>query len=99
MAKNCGYCNFQGDLKSEKVLCLFDNSWHPVEDSCVNWLEYSYNMNKEDRIHMAIEARRKLDSEESSKKEKKFQIWLLILGFVLGIISTLVTQLIIKKFF
>ena len=99
MTKNCGHCNFQGDLKSKKVLCLIDNSWHSVEDSCLNWLEYSYNMNKENRIQMAIEARRKIDSEKSSKKEKKFQIRLLILSYVLGIVSTLVTQLIIKKFF
>ena len=99
MANNCAACNFQGDLRNKKVFCLFDNSWHPVEGSCAHWLEYSYNMNKENRVLLAIEAKRKVDSEKSSKKERKFQIWLLILSYALGVISTLVTQFIIKRFF
>jgi hypothetical protein len=97
MSNTCGHCNYQGDLKEKNILCLLKNSWHPSEFSCESWVDYSYNLNKEDRVKLANQARTSLDSKESTAKQKKFQIWILVLGIILGIVGTILTRWLLKK--
>ena len=96
MENACGHCNYQGDLKERKIFCLLHNSWHPIGFGCESWLEYSYNLNKEDRLKLAIQARASLDSKETTAKQKKFQYWILLLGFVLGIVTIILGQWLLK---
>ena len=97
MGNTCGHCNFQGDLKEKRIFCLLKNEWIPIASTCENWIEYSHNMNKEDRVKYAMQARERLDSKESAKEQKRFQLWILVLGIVLGIVGTILTQWILKR--
>ena len=96
MQNTCGHCNYQGDLKDKKVFCLLKNLWHPVEFNCESWVDYSHNLNREDRVKLAIQAQTSLDSKESTAKQKKFQYWILLLGFVLGIVTIILGQWLLK---
>ena len=71
--RNCGHCNFQGDLKQKRVLCLFDNEWHDVNYSCEQWIEYSSSMPRHERLEWAKGIRARYDSEKREDEDKRFQ--------------------------
>jgi hypothetical protein len=97
MRNTCGHCNYQGDLKDKNIFCLLLNTWNPIAFSCEHWVDYSPNMNREERVSLAIQARSSLESKESTYEQKKFQIWILILGVILGVAGTILTQWILNK--
>jgi hypothetical protein len=84
-------------MKERRIFCLFKNEWGPVAGTCEHWVEYSSNMNKEDRVTYALEARARLDSKEGAKRRRKEQVWLVVLGAVLGAILTIAVQWVLKQ--
>ena len=94
---NCGNCMFQGDLRNKQMFCFFDLNWHDMADSCKYWKRYSSNIKKEDRKDLAINLRNSIAEEKRAIVNKRFQIKLLIIGFLAGIISAVIIQCILKK--
>ena len=104
MKNVCGTCIFGIDSEAGQscinVLCAFDNEWRPDHtEGCTRWKEATGGLSKKDRINLAnklIEQerveRRHQEVIQESRVERKTQFKLLILGFLLGIIGTLLSQ-------
>ena len=110
MKKVCGTCIFNIDatIKPERsgihVLCAYDNEWRKDStEGCSKWKETTRGLSKKDRIDLAnkstnqeVANKRHLEVLQDNKEIRKYQLKLLILGTVLGILGTLVTQYILS---
>lgn len=104
MKNVCGTCIFGIDSKAGQscinVLCGFDDEWRPDwTEGCVKWKETTDGLPKKDRINLANEImeqeraeRRHQELMQESRIELKTQFKLLILGSLLGVIGTLLSQ-------
>ncbi len=59
----CGGCNFHGDTKEKKILCAVDGQWNEESHSCERWTEYSYGMNRSERLAAAKSIKEREDQE------------------------------------
>ena len=110
MKKACGTCIFNIDatIKSGKsgihVLCAYDNEWRKDStEGCSKWKETTTGLSKKDRIDLANKTteqecitRRHSEMLQENKESRKYQLKLVLLGALLGIIGTLVTQYILS---
>lgn len=103
MKKVCGTCIFEIESKVEKsginILCAYDNNWHADRnEGCAKWRETN-RLSKKDRIDLA----NKLKGEESNERQhqellkdsrlnRKTHFLLVVLGALLGIFVTLISQ-------
>jgi len=109
--ENCGHCQFQGGIKNRKILCMIDNQKHKTSDTCEHWQEYDSSIIKNDRVQLAISYKSGLQAKKRDEQDKKFQldrdkadrsfqkklfIWQFFAGIFLGIIVTIVGQIILK---
>lgn len=104
MEKVCGTCNFGVDHKAGnsciEVLCTFDNEWRLDRiEGCTKWKERTEGLSKKDRIDLAnrlkgeeATERRHHELIKDSQATRKNQLLLLILGALLGVIGTLLSQ-------
>ncbi len=103
MKQLCGGCNMQGDSRRGKLgsetFCLYDDLWHPSNQSCSRWVKYSHNLSKSDRIQVAMNLKRGEDDERrhqeklsSSEKDRALEVKKMICSFLLGILATLIAQ-------
>jgi hypothetical protein len=84
------------------VLCAYDNEWRlDCTEGCTKWKETTSGLSKKDRIDLANKIREEEGTERrhheamhDSELSRKNQLILLILGALLGVIGTLVSQLI-----
>jgi hypothetical protein len=93
VSKNCGHCNYQGDLKQRRIFCAVDQEWYDMGHSCEHWIEFSGNMRKEDRLRLASDLRSRIDAEKSHTKDVRLRWIFLIVGFLLGILSMWIKSL------
>ena len=110
MKKVCGTCifNIAATVKPGRagihVLCAYDNEWRKDStEGCSKWKETTTGLSKKDRIDLAAKStdqedinRRHLEVLQENKESRKYQLKLLILGAVLGILGTLITQYILS---
>jgi hypothetical protein len=104
MKKVCGTCNLGVDHKagnsSIEVLCAFANEWRLDRiEGCTKWQERTEGLSKKDRIDLANGLKGEKDTErrhheliKDSEATRKNQLLLLILGALLGVIGTLLSQ-------
>jgi hypothetical protein len=104
MKKVCGTCIFGYDCEAGKsgiiVICAFDNEWcADNSESCIKWEETRSGLSKKDRLDLAKglkdEERKERYHQEllnDSKANRKNQIILVIIGTLLGILGTLLSQ-------
>ena len=110
MKKVCGTCIYNIDAATKPgksgihVLCAFDNEWRKDStESCSKWKETMPGLSKKDRIDLAAKSteqesinRRHFEVLQDNKESRKYQLKLVILGAVLGILGTLIAQYIIS---
>jgi hypothetical protein len=104
MKKVCGTCIFGFDCEAGKsginVLCAFDNEGRADStEGCSNWEETRSGLSKKDKIDLAnrlkdeeSKEQRHIELLKDSKTNRKNQFLLVILGALLGILSTLLSQ-------
>jgi hypothetical protein len=93
--KNCGSCNFQGEIKQKQIFCYFYNDWHDIGYSCQNFTDYVSGMLTDQRQKIAEAERNRQDSQKRDVVDKQFQKKLQIRGVILGVIGTIVAELIL----
>ena len=108
MKKVCGTCIFGFDCEvcgsGINVLCAFDNKGRADNtEGCSKWEETRSGLSKKDKIDLANrlndeEGKEKRHKEilEDSKVSRKNRFLLLILGALLGIFGTLLSQYILS---
>lgn len=106
MKRVCGTCLFGIDNEAARsginVLCAYDNEWRPDRtEGCAKWKDTTGGLSKKDRIDLANKLKEEESTErrhhelmQESKLSRKNQLKLLFLGALLGVIGTLVSQLI-----
>ena len=107
MKKVCGTCLFGYDCRAGRsnieVLCVYDSVWRSDStESCNKWLEKLDGLSKKDIIDLA---NRSKDEETETKWRKELlkdsritrrtQVLLVVLGALLGILGTLLSQYIL----
>ena len=104
MKKVCGTCLFgfdgRGGGRGVEVLCAHDNLWWTDNYSdCGKWTEYTSGFSKKDIVDMVNrfkdeenESKRHEEPLQDSKANRKNQILLVVLGTLLGVLGTLLSQ-------
>lgn len=104
MKRVCGTCIFNIDSKAERsgihIVCAYDNeSRLDRTEACARWKETTGGLSKKDRIDLANRLkeqesteRRHQEAIQDSKMDRNTQFKLLILGALLGVIGTLISQ-------
>ncbi|HME45126.1 MAG TPA: hypothetical protein VKF36_18680 [Syntrophorhabdales bacterium] len=107
MKKVCGTCLFGFDSRAGRsgieVLCAHDNVWRSDStESCGKWIETSGGLTKKDVLDLANRskdeenvARRHRELLQDSKTNRRTQVLLVVLGALLGVFGTLVSQYIL----
>jgi hypothetical protein len=96
---NCGNCLFHVTSKGDKggvmVLCGIDTKWYKESYSCEDFIEYS-NLGISERLTIAQNIRESKENErrhrEVLRSNRRLQIIILIVGFILGMIAQWVTS-------
>lgn len=111
MKKACGTCIFGVDSQAGKsginVLCAYDNDWRADStEGCSKWKEVTRGLSKKDRIDLANRLKDEESTErrhqellEDAKVNRNLQIKLVILGTLIGILGTLISQYIWSLWF
>lgn len=111
MKKVCGTCIFGVDQQAGKscidVLCAHDDDWRADRtEGCSKWRETTGGLSKKDIIDLANRfkdeestERRHQELLEDAKVNRNIQIKLVILGTLLGILGTLISQYIWSLWF
>ncbi len=104
MKRVCGTCLFgidsEAGLSGINVLCAYDNEWRlDHTEGCAKWRETTSGLSKKDRIDLANKVKDEESTEgrhrelmKDSEVSRKNQLMLLILGALLGVIGTLLSQ-------
>ena len=85
------------------MLCAWDNEWFKDStEGCHKWKETTQGLSKKDKIDLVNKIkdqedinRRHLEMLQADKESRKYQLKILILGALLGIFGTLITQYIL----
>jgi len=109
MRKVCGTCIFNIDatVKPDRlgihVLCAYDDEWRKDStEDCAKWKETTTGLSKKDRIDLAAKStdqedinKRHLEVLQENRESRKYQLKILILGALLGILGTLIAKYIL----
>ncbi len=77
MSRNCGMCNYQGDLRlnsasnTREYFCFLKSAWVSQFSDCRNYASYSSNLSREDRIALALQVRRGFEARERREEHRR----------------------------
>jgi len=70
--KNCGNCDYQGEVTQQRVECMVDLESHERGYSCQDFKDYVPGKNQSVRLAMALEKRKERAAKASEQRNREF---------------------------